>query len=435
MRHSKVVRSAAVLTAALVLAGCVTNQAAAPGNMARDAATLTIGVDLPFLGSALDTSIDTMRAMELYLEQVGRRAGPYRVELIKYDNAPGAQGHWDDTECIRNANNHVANRGEVAVIGAFFSGCSKIEMPILNAAPDGPMLMVSHTVNNPGLTKNWDPGEPAKYFPSGMRSYARVVTTDDRQGPAAARFAAADLGVKRCFVVNDGDTYGKGVARAFAAEARRLGIQIVGEARWRQRGADNFRALFAPAKTAAADCVYFGGIYDYSGDKLIRDKVAVLGDNTAVKLIAPDGFTGYPDFVNQPEAAGAYLTAPDLPIELLAAPGGAAAPFLADYRTRWGSDPRCDDVHFGVRDWNCNDVLYGVQALQIILSAIEKSDGTRWGVRDQVFAGAGITIPKERAILGKTISIDPATGDTNINDVTVLLVKDREETLVKAVST
>ena len=55
------------------------------------------------------------------------------------------------------------------------------------------MLMVSHANTNPGLTKTWDPGEPAKYFPSGKRSYARVVTTDDIQGPAAAQFAAKDL--------------------------------------------------------------------------------------------------------------------------------------------------------------------------------------------------------------------------------------------------
>ncbi len=435
MRRSKVVRGAAVLSTALVLAGCVTNQAAPPGSTARDVTTLAIGVDLPFGGLAIDASINTMRAMELYLEQVDHRAGPYRVELIKYDNAPDPHSTWDDTECIRNASNHVANRHEVAVIGTFLTGCSKIEMPILNAAPDGPMLMISHTVNDPGLTKNWEPGEPAKYFPSGMRSFGRVVTTDDRQGPAAAHFAAADLGVKRCFVLNDGDTYGKGVAKAFAAEARRLGIQIVGEARWRQRDADNYRALFAPAKTAAADCVYLGGIYDSGGDKLIRDKVAVLGDNTAVKLIAPDGFTGYPDFVMRPEAAGAYLTATDLPGELLTAPGGAAEQFLADYRTRWGSDPGSDGVLFGVRDQRGNAVLYGVQALQMILAAVEKSDGTRRGVRNQVFDGAGITIAADRAILGKTISIDPATGDTNINDVTVLLVKDREETLVKGVST
>jgi len=364
--------------------------------------------------------MDTMRAMELYLEQVGGRAGPYRVELTRYDNAPGAQGHWDDTECVRNANNHVATQREVAVIGTSFAGCSKAELPILNAAPDGPMLMITHTVNDPGLTKAWTEGDPARYSPTGMRSFGRVVTTDDRQGLAAARFAAADLGVKRCFVLNDGAAYGTGLAKAFATEARRLGIQIVGEAGW-QRDANSYRTLFAPARTAA-DCVYLGGIYDNSGDKLIRDKVAVLGDNSAVRLIAPDGFVGYPDLLRQPEAAGAYLTSPDLPTELLTVRGGAPARFLDDFRTRFGRDPAS------------RDVLYGVQALQMVLAAIATSDGTRRGVRDQIFDGAGVTISADRAIVGRAISIDPATGDTTINDVTVLLVKDGEETLVKAVS-
>jgi hypothetical protein len=45
-------------------------------------------------------------------------------------------------ECIRNAEKHVANRREVAVIGTRSSICSKIQVPILNKATDGPMLMV-----------------------------------------------------------------------------------------------------------------------------------------------------------------------------------------------------------------------------------------------------------------------------------------------------
>ena len=39
--------------------------------------------------------------------------------------------------------------------------------------------------------------------------------------------------------------------------------------------------------------------------------------------------------------------------------------------------------------------------LQVILAAIEKSDGTRKGVRDQVFSGDGITIPADQAVIGK----------------------------------
>ena len=169
------------------------------------------------------------------------------------------------------------------------------------------MLMVSHANTNPGLTKDWDPGEPAKYFPSGKRSYARVVTTDDLQGPAGAQFAAKDLKVTKCFVIDDTETYGKGVADTFAAEAQKQGIAVVGRTPWK-KGDANYTALFGQAKAAGADCVFFGGIYDNNGGQLVKDKVAVLGDNNLVKLVAPDGFTGYPEFNALPQAAGAYLT-------------------------------------------------------------------------------------------------------------------------------
>ncbi len=74
---------------------------------------------------------------------------------------------------------HVANTAEVAVIGTFNSGCAKLQVPVLNQAPGGGMLMISHANRNAGLTKPEGPQEPEKYSPSGKRTYARVVTTDD----------------------------------------------------------------------------------------------------------------------------------------------------------------------------------------------------------------------------------------------------------------
>ena len=69
---------------------------------------------------------------------------------------------------------------------------------------------------------------------------------DDEQGLGFgfyAQFAARDLGVTKCFVLNDGDTYGVGLAKSFTTEAVRLGIQIVGEATWRRESA-HYRDLF-----------------------------------------------------------------------------------------------------------------------------------------------------------------------------------------------
>ena len=400
------------LAAVVTMAGCAADQG--PG---RAGTTVAIGVDLPF-AAAWGSARETWNALNLYLERAGGMAGSHRVELIQYDNSPPPGTSWGPETCIRNAENHVANRREVAVIGTRHSICSKVQVPILNRAPDGPMLMVSHTDTNPGLTKAWEAGEPAMYLPRGQRSYARVITTDERQGPVAAQFAARELGVRNCFVLNDGGTYGVALATSFTAEAVRLGVQIVGEAAW-QRESAHYRDLFGRA--TGADCVYFGGIYDNHGDQLIKDKVAVLGDNNAVKLLTPDGFSGYPEFVKWPAADGAYVTTAGLGMEsFLASGSGPLAQFLADYRARHGAFPESPHA------------IYGVQALQVILTAIERSDGTRRGVWEQVFGGTGITIASDDAIIGKQVSIDPASGDVTASDISIHVVKDVKETFLKA---
>jgi len=168
-RRIKALSMLAVGAVALTAAGC---GGGSTGTTPSTGQTLEIGVDLPFQGSSKDSSDDTYSAMELYLETVGGKAGNYTVKLKKYDNSTAAKGAWDEATCTKNANDHVLNTAEVAVMGTFNSGCAKLEAPVLNQAPDGPMLMVSHANTNPGLTKTWDPGEPAKYFPSGKRSYA-----------------------------------------------------------------------------------------------------------------------------------------------------------------------------------------------------------------------------------------------------------------------
>jgi branched-chain amino acid transport system substrate-binding protein len=371
--------------------------------------TLVVGVDLPFQGAAQNASDDTLKAMQLYLDQAGGKAGNFTVELKKYDDSTAAKGAWDDATCAKNANDHVANANEVAVMGTYNSGCAKLEAPVLNQAPDGPMLMVSHANTNPGLTKTWDTGEPGKYAPTGKRSYARVVTTDDIQGPAAAQFAFKDLKVTKCFVLNDTETYGQGVAKTFADEFKKQGGTVVGDTSWKKSDA-NYTALFGQAKTAGADCVFLGGIYDNNGGQLVKDKVSVLGDNTKVKLVAPDGFSGYDDLMKLPQSLNMNITFAGLSTDPIRAAGGVPAKFLDDFKAKYSAFP------------STSYALYGVQALQVILAAIAKSDGSRKSVRDQVFSGSGITIDGTKAIVGKTITIDPATGDVNAKDISVEVV-------------
>lgn len=384
--------------------------------------SLVISSDLPLQGSSKDTSDSTNKAIALYLKQVGYKAGKYTVSFKPYDDSTAAKGSWDDATCAKNAQDHVANKNEVAVMGTYNSGCAKIIVPVLNQDPSGPMLMVSHANTNPGLTKTWDPGEPAVYYPTGVRNYARVCTTDDYQGAAAAQFAQQVLGAKRVYVLNDNQTYGQGVAQAFTTEAKKLGITVLssgpyGEA-WDAKQ-PNYASLFTKIKGLNPDMVYVGGIFDNNGGQLVKDKFKVLGDNTKVKFMGPDGFTGYPALVAMPESQGMYLTFAGLSADLLPK-GGAGSKFLASYQAAYGAAP--------VGSYP----LYGVAAVQVIMAAIAKSDGTRKSVNAQVFSGAGISIPASDSVLGKTLNIDPATGDVDARDITVEVIKGNAETTLQA---
>ncbi len=58
--------------------------------------------------------------------------------------------------------------------------------------------------------------------------------------------------------------------------------------------------VFGQLKATGADCVVLAGIFDRHGAQLIRDKVAVLGPNSGVTVLAGDGFIGYPEFDAMP---------------------------------------------------------------------------------------------------------------------------------------
>jgi hypothetical protein len=156
-------------------------------------------------------------------------------------------------------------------------------------------------------------------------------------------------------VLNDTETCGQGVAKTFKDEAVKRGMTVVGEDSWKKSDA-NYTALWGSRVQCRAGLLRRIRQQRWPAH---QDKVSALGPK--VKLMAPDGFTGYPDFLKLAEADGAYLSFAGLSTDPLKAAGGVPAKFLADYKTKYGQDPRSPYA------------LYGVQALQVILAAIAKS--------------------------------------------------------------
>ena len=380
---------------------------------------LFIASDLPLQGGSADQSKSTNNAIKLLLKQMDNMAGEFSVGFREYDNSTAAKGSWDDAQCAKNAQAHVASKDEVAVMGTYNSGCAKIIVPILNQDPKGPMVMVSNANTNPGLTKAWDPGEPGKYYPTGKRNYYRVVTTDDNQGAAAAQFAK-EQGVKKVYVLNDRQTYGQGVAKSFTTNAKKLGLTVLstgdaGEG-WDDK-ASNYEALFTKIKALSPDMVYVGGIFDLNGGQLVKDKVKYLGSNTAVKFMMPDGFTGYPDFLALPEADGAYLSFTGLSIDQFPK-GGVAEAFQDEYLLTYGDAPTSS---FSV---------YGAAAAQVILDAISRSNGTRKDIFEKMKT---VNIPANKSVVGTALKFDK-NGDILSKDISIILVKNKEETFKQKIT-
>jgi branched-chain amino acid transport system substrate-binding protein len=415
---SAVLRAATLESAAPVTPPAVPAPVPVPAAPAPAAPVgpLVIGVDLPLQGWAGPTSQDTLRGLEIVMAVAGGMAGKFPVTLKPYDNSTAAKGSWDDLTCATNARLHLANPTEVAVLGTYNSGCSKIQVPILGGAQGASMVMISHANTNPGLTKAFDAGEPGKYYPAGVRNFGRVISTDDYQGSAGAQFAAS-LGLKRCVVLTDAQTYGVGIATAFKGEAQRRGIAISAERAWDSRQ-PSYRALFESFRPLNPDCFYLAGINDNNGEQVVRDKVAVFGPNSgAVKLLAPDGFTGYPSLLRTPESDGMYISYSGLPTAELAARSLAASAFVQAFKAKYGSEPS-------------PYVLYGATALQLLLRAIAASDGSRRSVMSQSIGG--VTIPAEQSLLGRPVTLD-ANGDVTIHDMSMQVVKGGQEVFLTTV--
>jgi branched-chain amino acid transport system substrate-binding protein len=357
-----------------------------------------IASDLPLQGAGRAQPISMTRAIEYILStQFKFKAGQWTIGYQSCDDSTAQAGGWDPAKCTANGQAYAADKTVIGVIGTFNSGCAKLIIPILNRA--GPLGMVSPANTYPGLTHVKKPitapGEPGIYYPTRTRNYARVVATDDYQGPADA-ILVKQLREKSVYILNDNQTYGKGIALAFQVAAKKLGIAVKGFEAWDAK-ASSYEAVASRIKQSGAQAVFLGGIVCNNGGKLVKDLRAGLG--AGVTLIGPDGFTPISAVVKGAgsDAEGMYVSVAGYPNEKLGPAGKAFIVKFAKYQKQATVDPYA---------------VYAAQATQILLNAISKSDGTRSSVNAQIFK-----TKVSGGILG-TFAID-RNGDTTLKGITV----------------
>ena len=255
------------------------------------AAEALIVSDLPLQGDSKQRSAQMNDAIRLVLEGAKWRAGGRNVAFQACDDSSAKTGLWTAAQCKANARAYAADPSVLGVIGTYNSGCAELMIPILGKAPGGGVAMVSPGNTLICLTQSspsCGAGEPKSLYPA-RRNYARVVPNDAYQGAALASFARLQA-IDRAYVLYaGGDPTSLGQAKTFRGAARKLGIEIAGFRAWNPK-ASNYVSLMRQVAMAAPDGVLLAGLTEENGARLIKNKVAVLGGNGGVKLLAPDGF-------------------------------------------------------------------------------------------------------------------------------------------------
>lgn len=387
----------AALVAALVgLGGCGgSSDSDAVRGTSTGSDSLTVYSSLPLTGSAGEDTGSMVRGEKLALLEFGGKVGRFSVKYVSADDAAQDGDGSDPTRVVRNAQDAVRDKTAIAFLGGYSAAASAIALPIINQAA---MLQVSPTSSYPGLTKaeGAGKGEPDKFYPSGKRTFARVIAADDVHASAIVGLQR-DRDCESLFVLKDRSLDGAGVAEAVTLAAQDQGLRLAGTADAEpDREADRDAEIAADVAESGATCLFYGGTVDRAAVALLR----AVGDRSSALRIYATG-TPAASTVERlgPVARRVVLTSPVLDAKDMPEAGQE---FLRSYRARYGTDA-------------APSAIYGYEAMKLVLQAIQDA-GDRGNDRQAVI-DATREVRDRESVLG-TYSIT-RSGDTTLSKFAV----------------
>jgi branched-chain amino acid transport system substrate-binding protein len=405
------VTAAIVAAIALGVAACGTTHTALSGP-AIQGSTLTIYSSFPLQGATAGQAAAIVNGAKLALRDAGAKAGRYTINYVSLDDSTAATGATSNAAVTRNADRAAGDPSTIAYLGEFNSGGTEVSLPILNRAG---IAQISPSNTYVGLTTNKPgslPGEPGKFYPSGRRTFARIVPADDVQGAALAA-AAKQADCTTLEIWNSGTAYSAGLARNLELAAGRAvatlpgpvairvpapahALHVVGNVRINPT-ATSYMPL---AQRITANCFVFTGELESGAVQVYKDVasahpgIKMFGGDATVANALASPTTGLP-----PSIAGRWHgTFPTLaPTKL----GAAGRRFVLEYDRAYATtnpDPYA---------------IYGYEAMALALATIKRVTGAHSGLVSRADVVSALLNTQNRHSVIGTYSIN-ADGDTTL---------------------
>lgn len=320
------------------LAGCTGKSGDSSDAASSGADTIRIGGLAPLTGSVSQYGVAVNNAVKLAVDDINAKGGILgkEIEYIPLDEK------GDPDEAVRAYTNLVENKDIVALVGDVTS--KPTEAVAKRAKADNmPMITASGTAES--ITQV---GE----------NVFRACFIDPYQGQLMASYAKEKLGAKSAAILYDtGDTYSTGIADAFEAKAKELGITVTNKEGY-TTGSTDFNTQLTTIKASSPDVIMIP-VY-YADAALIAVQAQKKGITS--KLMGADGWDGVLEKIDE-SSVSAVKDAYFCSQYSASSTDPALQAFLKKYKETYGIDA------------NMFSVL-GYDAMQIMAAAIEKAGST-----------------------------------------------------------
>jgi branched-chain amino acid transport system substrate-binding protein len=216
--------------------------------VAADAQSIVIGASVPDTGPAATPAIWQRWGYQIALDEANAKGGVLgkKVEMLAYDN------RCNPSEAVNVANKLIEAK-VVAIVGAHCSSATLATMPLVAAAK---IPLVDGVASSAKITELSGVGGNEWTF--------RINPSDDDMMEALGAYLGQGSKIKRVAILGEDTDFGRGGAAAFAAVAKKNGVEII-STDFHPQSYPDFTSLLTRIQQSKPDAI---ALFQLAGDQL-----------------------------------------------------------------------------------------------------------------------------------------------------------------------